>query len=75
MPKFKKGDLVKFIRPSKVFNKSDFTEFRVKKGTIVEVFRDHDLGPISACIIKMKRDDGKIIIGETDSRNLVKVKK
>lgn len=74
MPKFKKGELVKFTKKALVFNKSDFTEFYVKKGTIVEVAEDHDIGPISACIIKIKEDNGKIIIGETDSRHLMKVK-
>jgi hypothetical protein len=75
LPKFKKGDLVKFTKRAQVFNKSDFTEFYVKKGTKAEVAADHDVGPISACIIKLKEDDGKIIIGETDSQHLVKVKK
>ncbi len=75
MPKFKKGDLVKFTKRALVFNRSDFTEFYVKKGTIVEVMADHDVGPMSATIIKLKEDDGKIIIGETDSEHLAKVKK
>jgi hypothetical protein len=75
MPKFKKGDLVKFTKRISVFNKSDFTEFQVKKGTEAKVVADHDVGPISACLIKLKRDDGKVIFGETDSRYLAKVKK
>lgn len=72
MPKFKKGDLVKFTKRAQVFNKSDFTEFYVKKGTIVEVIADHDVGPMSGTIIKLKEDDGKMIIGETDSKYLTK---
>jgi hypothetical protein len=75
MPKFKKRELVKFTKRAMVFNKSDFTEFYVKKGTVAEVLVDHDVGPMSATIIKLKEDDGKIIIGETDSAHLVKANK
>ena len=75
MPKFKKGDLVKFTKKALVFNKSDFTEFYVTKRTVAEVTEDHDIGPISACSVKIKREDGKIIIGETDSAHLIKTKK
>lgn len=75
MPKFKKGDLVRFKKKALVFNKSDFTEFEVIEGTEAEVASDHDIGPISACIIKLKKDDGNVVIGETDSQHLIKVKK
>jgi len=67
---FKPNQIVRFKKKATVFDLDSKRAIQIPKGTTAEVILDEDVGTIGACKIKLKKQDGSVIVVETNDENL-----
>ena len=71
---FKTGEIVKFSKKTRVYDLENKTEFFIPKGTTARVMLDQDAGAAGSCKIRLKKEDGSVVVAECDDQNLKIVK-